>query len=266
MDRDKILKKLQKDSEYYGKFGKQFLSASNIRQLLYEPTEFNKTIKTLPLLHGRYFHTSILEPEKIDTIPVFNSSSRTTNAFKQFEAEHNLHSYDILLTKEKEKLDKLIEKLLGNWKVFDIIIGDGVQYEVPNIKEIHGQMFKGKCDVLVNKPFEVEVEQDGQTFVVDYPDGAIVDLKTSSSIFKFRHSCNAYCYNSQAYIYQELFDKPFLFIVIDKNDGLLKFAPCSPEFIDKGEDNVKKAIKVYEKFFSDEAVCDIDDYVYTEIL
>ena len=111
MDKDKILKKLVKDSEYYGKFGKQFLSASNIRQLLYEPTEFNKTIKTLPLLHGRYFHTSILEPEKLDRIPVFNSSSRTTNAFKQYKVEQQLDQYDILLTKEKEALDNLVDKL-----------------------------------------------------------------------------------------------------------------------------------------------------------
>ena len=266
MDKYKILQKLQKDSEYYGKFGKQFLSASNIRQLLYEPTEFNKTIKTLPLLHGRYFHTKILEPEKIDTIPVFNSSSRTTKAFKQYEVENQLHSYDILLVKEKEKLDELVDKMISNWQVYDIIFGENVEYEIPNIKEIQGQMFKGKCDVLVHHPFEIEIERDGETFVMDYPDGAIIDLKTSSSIFKFRHSCNAYCYNSQAYIYQELFDKPFLFIVIDKNDGLLKLAPCSPEFIAKGEDNVKKAIKVYEKFFSDEAISDIDDYIYTEIL
>ena len=44
MDREKIIEKLQDDSEYYGKFGKQFLSASNIRQLLYEPTKFNQTV------------------------------------------------------------------------------------------------------------------------------------------------------------------------------------------------------------------------------
>ena len=101
MERSKILKKLQKDSEYYGKFGKQFLSASNIRQLLYKPTDFNKSEKTLPLLQGRYFHTKILEPEKIDTIPVFNASSRTTNAFKQYKIEQQLDQYDVLLTKEK---------------------------------------------------------------------------------------------------------------------------------------------------------------------
>ena len=119
MERSKILKKLQQDSEYYGKFGKQFLSASNIRQLLYKPTDFNKSEKTLPLLQGRYFHTKILEPEKIDTIPVFNASSRTTNAFKQYKIEQQLDQYDVLLTKEKEALDELVDKMLSNWTVFD---------------------------------------------------------------------------------------------------------------------------------------------------
>ena len=266
MERSKILKKLQKDSEYYGKFGKQFLSASNIRQLLYKPTDFNKSEKTLPLLQGRYFHTKILEPEKIDTIPVFNASSRTTNAFKQYKIEQQLDQYDVLLTKEKEVLDDLVDKMLSNWTVFDLIYGVNTEYEVPNIKEIHGHMFKGKCDVLVHEPFELEIEHDGQTFIMDYPDGAVVDLKTSSDIFKFRHSCSAYCYNSQAYIYQQLFGKPFVFVAIGKNDGLLKVFPTSQEFIDKGEDNVKKAIKVYEKFFSNDAPCDINDYIYTEVL
>lgn len=265
MDREKIIKKLQKDSEYYGKFGKQFLSASNIRQLLYEPTEFNKSIKTLPLLEGRYFHTCILEPEKIDTIPVFNSSSRTTNAFKQFTSESNLSQYDVLLEKEKQRLDNLVDTLMANINVFEIIAGE--KTEIPNIKEIHGQMFKGKCDVLVTNPFEVPVEdRNGNVMLWEYPYGAVVDLKTSGDISKFRHSGSRYCYDSQAYIYQELFDKPMLFIAIDKKLGTIKFSPCSEEFIFSGETKVKQAVKIYEKFFSDEATHDINDYIYTEVL
>ena len=265
MDREKIIKKLQSDTEYYGEFGKQFLSASNIRQLLYEPTQFNKTLKTLPLLEGRYFHTAVLEPDKLEAIPIFNSASRNTNAFKQFVVEQEVHSYDVLLEKEKEKLNSLVDTLLGHFKVFDIITGQ--EYEVPNIKEIHGQMFKGKCDVLVSSPFEVSVEdRDGNISIWEYPDGAVVDLKTSGDISKFRHSSMAYCYDSQAYIYQELFDKPMLFIAIDKKHGTIKFSPCSEEFIFSGETKVKQAIKIYEKFYSDDAIYDINDYIYTEVL
>ena len=71
---------------------------------LYNYDKFNKTLKTLPLLEGRYFHTAILEPDKLETIPVFNSASRNTNAFKQFVVEQDVQSYDVLLQKEKEKL------------------------------------------------------------------------------------------------------------------------------------------------------------------
>lgn len=265
MDREKIIKKLQDDSEYYGKFGKQFLSASNIRQLLYEPTKFNQTIKTLPLLEGRYFHTKILEPEKIGTIPVFNSSSRNTNAYKSYLVEHEIETYDVMLQKEKERMDHLVETLITNISVFEIITG--AEYEIPNIKEIHGQMFKGKCDVLVDNPFTVLVEdREGNIQEWHYPNGAVVDLKTSSDISKFRHSSMTYCYDSQAYIYQELFDKPMLFIAIDKKLGTIKFSPCSDEFIFSGETKVKQAIKIYEKFFSDHATHDISDYIFTEVL
>ena len=76
----------------------------------------------------------------------------------------------------------------------------------------------------------------------------------------------AYCYDSQAYIYQELFDKPMLFIAIDKKYGTIKFSPCSEEFIFSGETKVKQAIKIYEKFYSDDAIYDINDYIYTEVL
>ena len=267
MDKKKIIQKLQDDTEYYGEFGKQFLSASNIRQLLYEPTKFNETIKTLPLLEGRYFHTKILEPEKIDTIPIFNSASRNTNAFKSYLVDQFMDTYDVLLEKEKNKLDDLVDKLLENYIVFDLIYGNKTQYEVPNIKEIYGQMFKGKCDVLVQHAFEITVEdRQGNTQVWEYPNGAVVDLKTSSDIQKFRHSSMTYCFDSQAYIYQQLFDKPMLFIAIDKKLGTIKFSPCSEEFIFSGESKVKQAIKIYEKFFSDHATHDLNNYIYTEVL
>ena len=57
-----ILKKLQEDKHYYGAYGRQFLSNSNIGILLNNPAEFGKEgVETLPMLHGRYFHVSMLE-------------------------------------------------------------------------------------------------------------------------------------------------------------------------------------------------------------
>ena len=84
MTEQEILHRLTIDEDYYGDFGKQFLSASNIRALTTKPTQYGKFEKSLPLLEGRYFHVSILEPEKINTIPVIDLGSRNSKAFKDF--------------------------------------------------------------------------------------------------------------------------------------------------------------------------------------
>jgi len=267
MQRAKILEKLENDDHYYGKFGKQYLSASNIRSLLYFPTEFGKFEKTLPLLEGRYFHTKILEPEKIGTIPVMDMATRNNKAFKQHCLENDLDSYDILLQKEKDHLENLVDSLVSRWDVFDIIYGNNIEYEIPNIMELNGVKFKGKCDILNKNSFYIKVEDDnGNITEVEYPEGAVIDLKTTSNVHKFRHSCREYCYDSQAYIYQKLFNKPMLFVVIDKRTSEVKFAPCSQEFIDSGQHKVEKAIKVFKKFFSDDKTHNISDYIYKEIL
>jgi len=107
-------------------------------------------------------------------------------------------------------------------------------------------MFKGKCDVLGREE--------------------VIDLKTSSNVHKFRWSCQEYCYDSQAFIYQTLFGKPMVFIVIDKNTFELKISDCSSDFIERGREKVEKAIKVYKKFYSDDATSNISNYIYKETL
>ena len=47
MKREEVLKKLKEDDHYYGSFGKQYLSASNVRDLLFKPTDYGKLEKTL---------------------------------------------------------------------------------------------------------------------------------------------------------------------------------------------------------------------------
>ena len=58
MNKDKILKKLTDDNHYYGDFGKQFLSNSDIGTLLSNPLGLGKEIKSSSaILIGKYFHT-----------------------------------------------------------------------------------------------------------------------------------------------------------------------------------------------------------------
>ena len=62
---NKILKQLDDDEHYYGEFGKQFLSNSDIKALLEDPLNFKKPIVGNPnLIKGSYFHTLVLEPDK----------------------------------------------------------------------------------------------------------------------------------------------------------------------------------------------------------
>ena len=61
MDKQKALKKLKKDEHYYGEFGKQYLSNSDVYTLLNNPLELGKPSKPNPnFLIGGYFHTAIL--------------------------------------------------------------------------------------------------------------------------------------------------------------------------------------------------------------
>ena len=61
------LKRLKIDEDYYGEFGNQFLSNSHVGKLLTDPLNAFEPSKSNPaFLVGGYFHTCILEPDKLD--------------------------------------------------------------------------------------------------------------------------------------------------------------------------------------------------------
>ena len=87
-NREVILKKLRDDENYYGPYGKTFLSNSDIRSLLMNPKGFKRPSKpSLAMLEGNYLHTLILEPEKKDNFIISDSSSRVTKKYKADLAE-----------------------------------------------------------------------------------------------------------------------------------------------------------------------------------
>ena len=58
------IEKLKEDEHYYGDFGKQYLSNSDINTLLNNPLSYGKPSVEIPaFLVGGYFHTAILEAE-----------------------------------------------------------------------------------------------------------------------------------------------------------------------------------------------------------
>lgn len=237
-----VLKKLQEDKHYYGAFGKKYLSNSNIGLLLKNPREFGKPmVESLPLIQGRYFHTAMLEPEKLKNFEIIDASTRNTKIYKE-AANGTLK----LLRKEVDALDRAIAEMKGNDELSSQIYSESSEYEVPCIGEFFGVQFKGKADIITADK--------------------IIDIKTSTGIDKFRSKAYSYNYDSQAFIYSSMFDKPFEFFVIDKDTMQMKRFKCSDEFLESGRRKVERAVNVWQRFFGPDATDDVKQYVMEEVL
>ena len=240
-----ILELLKNDREYYSGIGKNYLSNSDIGTLLENPKEFGKPREdNKAFAEGRYFHQSILEPEKIKDVPFVDVTTRTTKEYKEFCTANKLPF--CLLKKEIDDVKNLVKIINGNISFFDEIYRDGNQFEVPAVGEILGMMWKGKADIVTHD--------------------SVIDLKTTSDIQKFKWNAKKYNYDSQCYIYQKLFGKPLVFYVIDKVTGILAVFKPTDEFVNGGELKVARAIDMYERYFSANPSDDIDNYYIEEFL
>ena len=232
MKKSAIINKLREDEHYYGKFGQQYLSNSDIKTLLKNPLDLHKPTKSNPnFLVGGYFHTAILEPNKIKKFKIIESSSRNTKVYKEMSGGELC-----LLQHEVDMIEALVSKMMNNNVCRDLIsptVAD-VDYEEPAIAEINGQMWKGKADIL------------------NHEEQLIIDLKTTSDLDKFRWNAKKYNYDSQAYIYRELFGYEMVFIAIDKNTSKIGLFDCSPDFYQSGKDKLEKACEMYELFHESE--------------
>lgn len=246
LDREKILERLKNDEDYYGAFGKLFLSNSDIGALLNNPKDFKADVgENIHLLMGGAFHTMILEPEKMVNYPTVDSSSRLTKKYKAAEAEAGKM---LLLDSDMKQLLSMKEVIDANELVQSIITGENVEYEVPAFGEIEGELWKGKADV------------------VNHDDKLIIDIKTTSDLSKFHLSARRYNYDSQAYIYKQFFGYDFCFVVIDKKTNLMGFYDCSENFYRSGKEKVEQAVHAYRMFYKDNADFDWANYLVTETL
>ena len=194
------------------------------------------------MLEGSYFHTAMLEPEKLKDYQIIDVASRSTKAYKEACPEGEI----LLLQKEKEHLDKLIDTMKDNLEMYDEIYAEGNEFEVPAVDTIMGNEWKGKADIITE----------------DY----VIDIKTTNDMSKFMYSCKTYNYDSQAYLYQRLFNRPLRFFVIDKQSFQLGIYACSANFVEGGKNKVEKATEIYNKFFSNDKSHDINNYIHTEVL
>ena len=221
-----ILKKLEDDSNYYGDFGKQYLSNSDIGTLLSNPKDFRiSRPDNKNFAEGRYFHQLLLEPEKAEDTLCVDVSSRNSKAYKEFIAEHEVEG--ALLSKECANVIELVKTIRGNIFMFDKMTEETNEYEKPAVGMIKGMQW---------------------------------------NINDFKWSARKYNYDSQCYIYQQLFGKPLVFYVIDKGSKMLGVYEPSDEFVHYGEMKVEKAIEVYKKFFGDNPTDDIESFIINETL
>ena len=227
MNKKQILKRLCNDEDYYGEFGNQFLSNSHVGKLLKDPLKAFEPSKPSPaFLVGGYFHTCILEPDKLEKFKVVKSANRNTKAYKDVAGGELC-----LLQHEVDKIDLMTEKVLANDMCRDLIRGINVEYERPGIAELEGVMWKGKADI------------------VNHDEKLIIDLKTTKDINSFKRSAYRWNYDSQAYIYSKLFGYEFVFIAVDKESHQIAVMDCSPEFYESGKDKVKRAVEAYDLFY-----------------
>jgi len=227
LTRKDILEKLKIDEHYYGEFGQQFRSNSDISTLLKNPLALNQRQGTnINFLVGGYFHTAILEPDKLKNFKIVESTTRNTKAYKEISGGEMC-----LLQHEVDKTELLIDTMKQNKVCMDLINGINVEYEQPGVKQIEGLWWKGKADI------------------VNHDEKLVIDLKTTSDITKFRSSAFRYNYDSQAYIYRKLFGYDLVFIAIDKKTRQIGIFDCSDAFYENGKDKVQQAVEQYKLFY-----------------
>jgi len=227
LEKKEILERLRNDEDYYGAFGKQFRSNSDISTLLSNPLSLGDPQKpNINFLIGGYFHTAILEPEKLKNFKIVDGSTRATKVYKEASKGEMC-----LLHHEVDKLNLMIDKVKNNDVCNDLITGINVDYEQPGIKEIEGMMWKGKADI------------------VNHDEKLVIDLKTTSDITKFRSSAFRYNYDSQAYIYRKIFGYDLVFIAIDKKTRQIGIFDCSDAFYESGKNKVQQAVEQYTLFY-----------------
>jgi hypothetical protein len=151
-----------------------------------------------------------------------------------------------MLKPEYEETEYLVSVIKKNISFFDDIYNENNIYEEPAVGRIFEHDFKGKADIVTPE--------------------CVIDIKTTSDINKFKWSAKNYNYDSQCFIYQQLFSKPLVFYVIDKETSQLGIFRPTDSFITSGMEKVQKAISVYDKYFSENATEDIANHYIDDLL
>ena len=244
INHSEIIARLQDDNEYYGEYGSQFLHNSDIYKLLNDPSQYGvKQEDTLPMLIGRAFHEMVLFNNHNQ--PYIDASTRSTKIYKTEVEEYGEEI--VLLKKEYEQVVDLKKTAVNHHLIKEVLSAKNIQKEVPNVGYLTSNelMWACKADILTD----------------DY----VYDLKTTSSLSGFRNSARNYNYDSQAYIYSTMFQKPMRFLVVEKGTGCIGLFDTSDEAYHRGREKVEQAEEVYLKYFKNNEDDVSNYYKYGEI-
>lgn len=248
-DKQELLDNMYNDDFYYGYLGKQALSSSSIKMVLKSPKTYKYVTQygqeeTQPLRDGKLFHTMILEPHKVDDFIFCDTTTKTTNKWKDAVLLGKETNRLVFTNKERKDAERLTDAILRNNEVTSYF--KGADFEIPEVAMIKGLPFRAKADILRGEQ--------------------IIDLKTTSGINEFRYSADKYGYDLQAYLYKEMFGvKDFVFIAIDKASLDVAVFECSDEFYQRGKEKLHQGIDNYKYFFGSDEV-DLNQYVLRGIL
>ena len=117
MKKDEIIERLRNDEDYYGDYGNKFLSNSHISKLLKNPMSlYDKTPDNPNFKVGGYFHTAILEPDKLKSFKIIDASTRNTKKYKEISGGEIC-----LLQHEVDMIEVMVEKMMANDICRDLI-------------------------------------------------------------------------------------------------------------------------------------------------
>lgn len=248
---DELLQQMQDDSFYYGYLGVAALSSSSIKSIndsikgFYYKQKSDASEETAALIMGRMIHTLLLEgQEKFNSLflPV-EASTKTTKIYKDALAAGPANM-TVVLQSEVDTCERIVRAIEKNKEAYELLsLGTS---EVPSIGNLFGLPFRAKADKL-------------------YVDDSIrmcTDLKTTSDMSGFKYSAKKYGYNSQCYIYSELFGIPienFRYVVVDKGSLDVAIVEVSREFHEQGRNLTEAACEKYRKWIMDPAA-DINQY------
>lgn len=235
---DNVIKKLQDDNEYYSGLGREYISNSDINDILNDPQghkyrlESRTRVNPTPdMLFGRYFHETILEPHKAEKWKAVSVKSRNTNKYREAKQENN--GEDLLLQHEIELADKLAHRMLNVEEIFNLVDLQTSTKETASIGLILDKgryLWKGKADLVNAKQ------------------NLVIDLKSTANYETFKTSVYKYNYHTQAYIYRELFDKNFIVVGICKKTMKPFVWEPSDIILEQAEEKIARAEEMFYKY------------------